>query len=110
MSSRGADQQVRSRLEARLQLEEELAGREAMDLDARFSAEKWTAFTDPMRHLIDTLHLPMRGNEQMNHIMKLKLAERKGGKKKSPGPSGLTRPIPDRPQIDPPFGRSENVG
>ncbi len=71
----------RQNLEERLQLEVELQGLEAICADDRFSNMRTgEALSDPKRHLIDALHLAMRGNEQMLHIMKVKQLEIREGK------------------------------
>jgi hypothetical protein len=81
MGINGSDSDLRDRLEARLQVEDEYLGLEAANLDTRFACEEWSAVTDPMLHLIDVLHLPMRTNEHMLHMLKLKLLERYDNKK-----------------------------
>ena len=42
--------------------------------------DKWGILENPKRHLIDLLHLPMRTNEKMIHLMKMKILDRRGGK------------------------------
>jgi hypothetical protein len=69
--------ELRARLTARLQLEQEYFGLEAAARDDRFNVEHWGVLEDPSRHLLDLLHLPMRTNEKMVHMLKLKALARK---------------------------------
>ncbi len=65
LSLDGGENEQRRRLENWLQLEEEYFGLESAALDDGFVQDVWNAETDPRRHMIDTLHLHMRGNEKM---------------------------------------------
>ena len=78
-------EQARHEMEQRLQLEQEWAGLEAACLDTRFDDEEWGLATDPSRHIIDSLHLIMRGNESILHMMMLKCIEQRGGKENAVG-------------------------
>jgi hypothetical protein len=82
LSLDGGENEQRLRLENWLQLEEEYLGLESAALDDRFVQNAWNAETDPRRHLVDTLHLPMRGNEKIIHMLKLQILELGGGKTK----------------------------
>lgn len=82
MSTIGTSRELRAKLTARLQLEQEYFGLEAATRDERFNVEDWGVLQDPSRHLLDLLHLPMRTNEKMVHMLKMKALERRGGKTK----------------------------
>jgi hypothetical protein len=82
MSTTGTSRELRAKLTARLQLEQEYFGLESATRDERFNVEDWGVLQDPSRHLLDLLHLPMRTNEKMVHMLKMKALERRGGKTK----------------------------
>ncbi len=48
----------------------------------KFDGDSDDPVPDPTRHLIDVLHLliPMRTNEKMIHMIKMKTSDRRGGK------------------------------
>ena len=71
---------LRNKLERQLQLEDEYLGLACESKDLRFDVDKWGILENPKRHVIDLLHLPMRTNEKMIHLMKMKILDRRGGK------------------------------
>jgi hypothetical protein len=75
----GDDVAVREKLQERLQLEDELTRLEVAYLDKRFENIDGV-LADPSRHFLDLLHLPMRTNEKIVHMLKLKVLDRWGGK------------------------------
>jgi hypothetical protein len=90
MSARGLvvmanEEQARDKMEQRLPLEQEWAGLEAACLDTRFDEDEWEPATNLSRHIIDSLHLIMRGNESILHMMMLKCVEQRGGKENLAG-------------------------
>ena len=70
----------RDSLTQRLQLEDELVRLESAERDKRFDVARWDILSDPSRHLIDLLHLPMRTNEKIVHMLRLLALQRRGGK------------------------------
>jgi hypothetical protein len=74
------DRRDRKSLMYRLQLEEEYLLLQLADKDTKFDGESDGPLADPTRHLIDVLHLPMRTNEKMIHMIKMKTLDRRGGK------------------------------
>jgi hypothetical protein len=53
---------------------------ESAERDKRFDVARWDILSDPSRHLIDLLHLPMRTNEKIVHMLRLLALQRRGGK------------------------------
>jgi hypothetical protein len=74
------DGRNRKALMNRLQLEEEYLLLELAEKDTKFDGDSDGPMSDPTRHLIDVLHLPMRTNEKVIHIIKMKTLDRRGGK------------------------------
>jgi hypothetical protein len=60
MSTIATSHELRARLTARLQLEQEYFDLEAAARDDRFNVEHWGVLEYPSRHLLDLLHLHMR--------------------------------------------------
>jgi hypothetical protein len=71
---------LRNKLERQSQLEDEYLGLACESKDLRFDVNKWGILENPKRHLIDLVHLSMRTNEKMIHLMKMKILDRRGGK------------------------------
>ena len=74
------DGRNRKALMNRLQLEEEYLLLELAEKDTKFDGDSDGPMSDPTRHLIDVLHLPMRTNEKVIHMIKMKTLDRRGGK------------------------------
>ncbi len=71
---------LRNKLERQLQLEDEYLGLACESKDLQFNTDRWGVLENPKRHLVDLLHLPMRTNEKMIHLLKLKVLDRRSGK------------------------------